>query len=45
MAGVNGCGDTGAAGLDVHDPGGPDPGLRDVLRGLYRYAAACGYGA
>ena len=34
MAGVKGCGATGAAGRDVHDPVGADPCLSDVLRGL-----------
>jgi hypothetical protein len=44
MAGVKGCGVTGAAGRDFHDPVGADPGLSDVLSGLNRYAEACGYG-
>ena len=42
---MKGCGVTGAAGRDFHDPVGAYPGLSDVLRGLYRYAEACGYGA
>jgi hypothetical protein len=34
MGGMKGCGVTGAAGRDFHDPVGADPGLSDVLRGL-----------
>ncbi len=45
MAGVKGCGFTGAAGFDFHDPVGADPGLSDVLRCLNRCAEVFGYGA
>ena len=44
MSGLEWLAVTAAAGKQLHDPGTASPVRLDVLRSLYRFAEACGYG-